>query len=147
MAVLMFWSELKQFACIQSQCHRKLGEQQLNSIGLCRATLIHIAGIVCRFIHSAANTIRSTDAGLMLAQRLRRYTNINQALVQITAVFVACLVVISCLLYIYMPIWVTSHSFWLTCNFYLNARNRSDLFAASLVSIIQRLSHWRDLLF
>ena len=48
----------------------------------------------------AANTIRSTDAGLMLAQRLRRYTNINQALVQITAVFVACLVVISCLLYI-----------------------------------------------
>ena len=49
----------------------------------------------------AANTIRSTDAGLMLAQRLRRYTNINQALVQITAVFVACLVVISCLLYIY----------------------------------------------
>ena len=49
----------------------------------------------------AANTIRSTDAGLMLAQRLRRYTNINQALVQITAVFVACLVVILCLLYIY----------------------------------------------
>ena len=37
----------------------------------------------------------------MLAQRLRRYTNSNQALVQITAVFVACLVVISCLLYIY----------------------------------------------
>ena len=55
-AVLMFWSELKQFACIQSQCHRKLGEQQLNSIGLCRATLIHIAGIVCRFIHSLQQT-------------------------------------------------------------------------------------------
>ena len=46
----------------------------------------------------AANTKRSTDVGLMLAQRLRRYTNINQA---IMAVFVACLVVISCLLYIY----------------------------------------------
>ena len=30
-AVLMFWRELKQFACIQSKCHRKLGEQQLNS--------------------------------------------------------------------------------------------------------------------
>ena len=43
---------------------------------------------------SAANTRRSTDAGLMLAQRLRRCTNINQALLQITAVFVACLVVI-----------------------------------------------------
>ena len=28
---------------------------------------------------------RSTDAGLMLAQRLRRCTNINQALVQIKA--------------------------------------------------------------
>ena len=55
-AVLMFWSELKQFASIQSQCHRKLGEQQLNSIGLCRATLIHIAGIVCRFIHSLQQT-------------------------------------------------------------------------------------------
>ena len=57
-AVLMFWSELKQFACIQSQCHRKLGEQQLSSIGLCGATLIHIAGrpIVCRFIHSLQQT-------------------------------------------------------------------------------------------
>ena len=44
-AVLMFWRELKQFACIQSICHRKLGEQQLNSVGLCRPTLIHIAGI------------------------------------------------------------------------------------------------------
>ena len=55
-AVLMFWSELKQFACIQSQCHRKLGEQQLNSVGLRRATLIHIAGIVCRFIHSLQQT-------------------------------------------------------------------------------------------
>ena len=88
----MFWRELKQFACIQSQCHKKLVEQQPNSG--CRPTLIHIAGIVCRFIHSAANTRRSTDAGLMLAQRLRRCTNINQALVQITAVFVACLVVI-----------------------------------------------------
>ena len=43
-AVLMFWRELKQFACIQSQCHKKLGEQQLNSV--CRPTLIHIAGIV-----------------------------------------------------------------------------------------------------
>ena len=41
-------------------------------------------------------TRRSTDAGLMLAQRLRRWTNINQALEQIipTAVSVACLVVI-----------------------------------------------------
>ena len=55
-AVLMFRNELKQFACIQSQCQRKLGEQQLNSIGLCRATLIHIAGIVCRFIHSLQQT-------------------------------------------------------------------------------------------
>ena len=43
---------------------------------------------------SAANTRRSTGAGLMLAQRLRRCNNINQALVQITAVFVACLIVI-----------------------------------------------------
>ena len=47
---------------------------------------------------SAANTSRLTDAKLMLAQRLRHCTNINQALVQITAVFVACLVVIWCLL-------------------------------------------------
>ena len=46
-AVLIFWRELKQFACIRSQCHRpiKLGEQQLNSV--CRPTLIYIAGIVC----------------------------------------------------------------------------------------------------
>ena len=45
---------------------------------------------------SAASTRRSTDAGLMLGQRLRRWTNINQALVQIipTAVSVARLVVI-----------------------------------------------------
>ena len=44
---------------------------------------------------TAVNTRRSTD-GLMLAQRLRRWTNINQALVQIipTAVSVARLVVI-----------------------------------------------------
>ena len=44
----------------------------------------------------AANTRRSTDAELMLAQRLRRWTNIEQALVQIipTAVSVALLVVI-----------------------------------------------------
>ena len=35
----------------------------------------------------------------MLAQRLRRCTNINEALVQITAVFVACPVVNCCLLY------------------------------------------------
>ena len=42
---------------------------------------------------SAANTRRSTDAGLMLTQRLRRCSNIKQAL-QITALFVACLVVI-----------------------------------------------------
>ena len=45
---------------------------------------------------SAENTRRSTDAELMLAQRLRRWTNIIQALVQIipTAVSVALLVVI-----------------------------------------------------
>ena len=46
---------------------------------------------------SAAHTRRSTDAGLMLAQRMRRWTNIiKQALVQIipTAVSVALLVVI-----------------------------------------------------
>ena len=43
---------------------------------------------------SAANTKRLTDAGLMLAQGLRRCTNINKALVQIKAVFVACLFVI-----------------------------------------------------
>ena len=67
----------------------------------------------------------------MLAQRLRRCNNINQALVQITAVFVACLVVIWCLLYIGLSAWVTSHYFWLTCNFYLNARNQSDQFSAS----------------
>ena len=44
---------------------------------------------------SAANTRRSTDAELMLAQRLRRLSSINQALVQIipTAVSVALLVV------------------------------------------------------
>ena len=53
-SVLMFWRELKQFACIQSQCHIKLGEQQLNSV--CRPTLILIAGIVCRFIHSLQQT-------------------------------------------------------------------------------------------
>ena len=53
-AVLMFWRELKQFACIQSQCHRKLGEQQLNSV--CRPTLIHIAGTVCQFIHFMQQT-------------------------------------------------------------------------------------------
>ena len=47
--VLMFWRELKQFACIQSQCHRKLGEQQLS---VCRSTLIYIVGMVCQFIHS-----------------------------------------------------------------------------------------------
>ena len=52
-AVLMFWGELKQFACIQSQCHRTLGEQQLS---VCRHTLIHITGIVCRFIHSLQQT-------------------------------------------------------------------------------------------
>ena len=43
---------------------------------------------------SEANTGRLTDADLMLAQRLRRCTNNNQALVQITSVFVTCLVVI-----------------------------------------------------
>ena len=43
---------------------------------------------------SAASTRRSTDAGLMLSQRLRRCTNNNQALVQITTVFVVCRVVI-----------------------------------------------------
>ena len=45
---------------------------------------------------SAANTRRSTDAELLLAQRLRRWTNINQASVQIipTAVSAALLVVI-----------------------------------------------------
>ena len=43
---------------------------------------------------------RSTDAGLMLAQPLRCWTNINQTLVQIipTAVSVARLVVIWCLI-------------------------------------------------
>ena len=40
---------------------------------------------------SAANIRRSTNAGLMLVQQLRRCTNITQALVQIKAVFVACL--------------------------------------------------------
>ena len=73
----MFWRELKQFACILSQYHRKLSEHGMSIYPL-----------------SAANTRRSTDAGLMLVQHLRRYTNINQALMQITAVFVACLVVI-----------------------------------------------------
>ena len=53
-SVLMFWRELKQFACIQLQCHIKLGEQQLNSV--CRPTLIPIAGIVCRFMHSLQQT-------------------------------------------------------------------------------------------
>ena len=37
---------------------------------------------------------QDVQAGLMLAQRLRRCTNINQALVQFKAVFVRCLVVI-----------------------------------------------------
>ena len=50
-AMLMFWRDLKQFACIQSQCDRKLGEQQINSV--CRPTVIHIAGIVCRFMQQS----------------------------------------------------------------------------------------------
>ena len=89
----MFWRELKQFACIQSQCHRKLGEQQLNSV--CKPTLIHIAGIEAYVDLSTlcSKHKMSTDAGLMLAQRLRRCTNINQALVKITAVFFACFAV------------------------------------------------------
>ena len=37
----------------------------------------------------------------MLAQRLRRYTNINQALVQINGCVCCVSLVISCLLYIY----------------------------------------------
>ena len=72
----------------------------------------------------------------MLAQRLRRCTNINQALVQITAVFLAS--------------GVTSHYFYLTCNFYLNARNQPYQFAVSLVSIMLNLCnsplmafHWQ----
>ena len=78
---------------------------------------------------------RSPDAGLMLAQPLRRWTNINQTLVQIipTAVSVARLFVIfntflSDRLYL-----VTLHYFWLPCKFYQ--------FAGSLFSIIQLLTH------
>ena len=92
--VLMFWRELKQFACIQSQCHRKQTAQQC----MWAYSYSYSGYSMSIYPLSAANTRRSTDAGYMLPQRLRRYTNINQALVQITAVFVVCLVVIRCLL-------------------------------------------------
>ena len=85
---------------LQSQCHWKLGEQQLNSSTVCALLFISMS----IYPLSAANTRRSTDAGLILAQRLRRWTNINQALVQIipTAVSVARLVVIWCVIYMWL---------------------------------------------
>ena len=88
-AVLMFWRELKQFASIKSQCHGKLGEQQLNSV--CRPTFIHIAGMICRFIHSLQQT---KDVQQMLVYCWPNVCDVTPTLVQIKAVFVACLVVI-----------------------------------------------------
>ena len=129
----MFWRELKQFACIRSQCHGKLGEQQLNSV--CRPTLIHTASIVCRFIHSLQQT---QDIQQMLVYCWPNVCDVAPTLTKHWCKLRLCLLRVSslwCLLYIYRPIWVTSHYFWLTCNFYLNARNQSDQFAASLVSV------------
>ena len=118
----------------QSQCHWKLGEQQLNSSTVCALLFISMS----IYPLSAANTRRSTDAELMLAQRLRRGTNINQALVQIfpTAVSVGLLVVIWCVIYMYLG----HAALFLVDVQFLPQWERPILSVCRL--IIQRLSHW-----
>ena len=104
-AVLMFCRELIQFACIQSQCHWKLVEQQLNSV--CRPTPIHIAGIVCQFIHSLQQT---QDVQQMLVYCRLNICDVAPTLTKHWCKLRLCLLCVSslsdvCYNYTYRPIW------------------------------------------
>ena len=139
----MLRRELKQFACIQSQCHRKLGEQQLNSV--CRPILIHIAGIVRRFIHFLCSTRRSIDTDLMLTQHLRRWFKLRLCLLRVSSLSDVC--------YIYncRPIWGPV-ALLLVGVYFLPRCEKPILSVCILIKNkknldIQRMSHWRDLLF
>ena len=125
---------------LQSQCHWKLGEQQLNSSTVCALLFISMA----IYSLSAANRRRSTNAELMLAQRLRRWTNINQALVQIipTAVSAALLCfVIWCVIYMYL-----GHVALFLVDVWFLPQWEKPIFSVCRL-IIQRLSHWLAPLF